>query len=177
MAVFKSIDVNHIPKFDGTNFSSWKFHVWLILRNCDLDDVVSGTDRVPAPIKDDDQVVTNMDAIKTWQRKDLTAQTIICSTVDQQSLKTIMNCRTSADMWSRLLIQHEQKAKENKYFLQEQFFSYVFEKASFRYAVSLWDSVPETERTIALLTVRLLKEETMNKLYGTTEELDLDHGF
>ena len=211
MAAFHPRDVGHIPKFDGNNFSAWKFHVWLILRNNDLDGIVAGTEQAPAPIEDANHVITNAVAIKTWKQRDIAAQTFICSTIDQQPLKPIMNCRTAADMWNRLLTQHEQKARENRHFLQEKFFSYTFDKSndvmshistieslaarlndigvavddqqiitkiictlppSFRHAVSVWDSVPENEKTIALLTARLLKEETMNKLYGTTEVLD-----
>ncbi len=36
---------------------------------------------------------------------------------------------------------------------------------SYRNFISAWDSVPHAERTMALLTSRLLKEETMSKLW------------
>ncbi len=211
MAAFNPRDVSHIPKFDGSNFSAWKFHVWLILRNNELDGIVNGTERAPAPTVDGNNVVTNAAAIKTWQQKDIAAQTIICSTVDQQPLKPIMTCRTSADMWTRLFTQHERKARVNRQSLQEQFLNYAFQRGndvmthistieslasrlndigvavdeqqvitkilctlppSFRHAVSTWDGVPDVEKTVVVLTARLLKEETMNKLYGAQEELD-----
>lgn len=37
---------------------------------------------------------------------------------------------------------------------------------SFRHFVSAWDSVPEAEKTISLLTSRLVKEEKMTKMYN-----------
>ena len=43
---------------------------------------------------------------------------------------------------------------------------------SFRHAVSVWDRVPDTDRTIALLTAHLLKEETMNQMYYSSEASD-----
>ena len=43
---------------------------------------------------------------------------------------------------------------------------------SFRFAISIWDNVPSADKTISLLTSRLLKEETMNKVYGGQEEAD-----
>ena len=43
---------------------------------------------------------------------------------------------------------------------------------SFRFAISAWDNVPSADKTISLLTSRLLKEETMNKVYGGQEEAD-----
>ena len=43
---------------------------------------------------------------------------------------------------------------------------------SFRHAVSAWDNVPEDEKILPLLTTRLLKEETMNMIYGGQSESD-----
>ena len=211
MASSQHKDLSHIPKFNGSNFPIWKFHVWLMLRNNDLDGVVTGQVLAPIPQMNADNVVINANAITAWNKKDISAQSIISSTIEEAPLRPLLNCRSSADMWTRLLTQHEQNAKENRHLLQEKFFTYVFEKGgnlmshisnieslatrlkdigvaiddqqiitkilctlppSFRHAVSVWDSVPDTDRTIALLTARLLKEETMNQMYGSSEASD-----
>lgn len=38
--------------------------------------------------------------------------------------------------------------------------------------MSAWDNIPDDDKTIATLTARLLKEETMNSLYGGDEAKD-----
>jgi len=37
-----SRDTSHIPKFDGTNFPSWKFGIWMLLERHRLTEVVLG---------------------------------------------------------------------------------------------------------------------------------------
>ena len=48
---------------------------------------------------------------------------------------------------------------------------------SFRNFISAWDSVPTDDRTMSILTSRLLKEEGMNKLWGGTETKTMDQAF
>lgn len=211
MASFNPKDVSHVPKFDGTNFSSWKFLVMLVIRNNDLEGIVLGTEQAPTPVLDANRITTNEAEIKAWRRKDISAQTILTATLEQQPLKPLMNCRTSAEMWTRLTTLHEQNARENKHLMQQQFFEYAYQQGndvmshitavetlatrlsdlgapmddhqvitkiictlppSFRHAISAWDNVPDADKTIALLTTRLLKEETMNKIYGGQEDSD-----
>lgn len=45
--------------------------------------------------------------------------------------------------------------------------------ATFRHFVSAWDSVPTQEKTLNLLTTRLIKEEKMNKIYNESEPVAL----
>ena len=48
---------------------------------------------------------------------------------------------------------------------------------SFRNFISAWDSVPTDDRTMSILTSRLLKEEGMIKLWGGTETKTMDQAF
>ena len=48
---------------------------------------------------------------------------------------------------------------------------------SFRHFMSAWDNVPEQEKTLATLTARLLKEESMNALYNDAETNKRDLAF
>ena len=43
---------------------------------------------------------------------------------------------------------------------------------SFRHFVSAWDNLQDDDKNLASLTARLLKEETLNKMYGGQEEAD-----
>ena len=43
MAVNTSKDVGHIAKFDGTNFPSWKYGIWMFLEKNRLTSIVDGS--------------------------------------------------------------------------------------------------------------------------------------
>ncbi|KZR99563.1 Uncharacterized protein APZ42_004517 [Daphnia magna] len=40
-------DVGHISKFDGSNFPSWKYGVWMLLEKNRLISVVDGSETLP----------------------------------------------------------------------------------------------------------------------------------
>ena len=54
MTTTTSKDVSHIIKFDGKNFSSWKFGIWMFLEKHKLIPVVEGTETKP------DEVILNL---------------------------------------------------------------------------------------------------------------------
>ena len=43
MAANTSKDVGHIAKFDGTNFPSWKYGIWMFLEKNRLTSIVDGS--------------------------------------------------------------------------------------------------------------------------------------
>ena len=43
-------DVSHIVKFDGSNFPSWKFGIWMFLEKHKLSPVVNGTEAKPTEV-------------------------------------------------------------------------------------------------------------------------------
>lgn len=49
--------------------------------------------------------------------------------------------------------------------------------ASYRHFLSAWDSVPSKEKTMNLLTKRLIKEEKLNKIFNQKESLSIDSAF
>lgn len=110
-------------------------------------------------------------------------------------------------MWDRLVAQFDQAASENKYYLQQGFYSYSYQQGNyvmshiieietlanqlsglgevktehqiitkilctlprnFRSVVSAWENVEDPKKRLSLLTTRLLKEKSLNKLqdYG-----------
>jgi hypothetical protein len=44
-------DVGHISKFDGSNFPSWKYGVWMLLEKNKLISIVDGSERQPEQVK------------------------------------------------------------------------------------------------------------------------------
>lgn len=124
------------------------------------------------------------------------------ATIESQQQRSLINCHTANEMWTRLSAQHLRNAVENQHVLQQKFFEYQYQPdhdimthitevetmasqlsdveapvsdiqimtkilctlpPSYRGFTTAWDSVPAAEKTIALLTSRLLKEETMAK--------------
>ena len=68
-----SKDVAHVPKFNGTNFSNWKFQLFLVLKHSKVLDIVLGKELKPARtnIVDANGVITNNSAeIALWIDKD-----------------------------------------------------------------------------------------------------------
>ena len=43
-------DVGHIAKFDGSNFPSWKYGVWIFLEKNRLIPIVDGSERLPEQV-------------------------------------------------------------------------------------------------------------------------------
>jgi hypothetical protein len=50
MAANTSKDVGHIAKFDGTNFPSWKYGIWMFLEKNRLTSIVDGSVTKPVEV-------------------------------------------------------------------------------------------------------------------------------
>ena len=96
----KSKDVSHIVKFDGANSPFWKFKINLLLEQNSLLGIVDGTVACP-PSKAEDES-SNQHEVETWKQKDVCARSFLVRTIETQCQGTLMNCKTAADMWSRL---------------------------------------------------------------------------
>ncbi len=166
------------------------------------------------------------------------ARNFLIATIEKKPQRTLLNCRTAFEMWTRLTSQHLQCAAENKHLLQKQFFDYKYKPGihkitilhlplynygnilfisdhdimshitavecmantlsdldapvsdlqvmtkitctlppSYRHFISAWDNVAEADKTIALLTSRLLKEECMTKMYNNGDPDPSDTAF
>lgn len=51
MANSTAKDVGHIAKFDGTNFPSWKYGIWMFLEKNRLIPVVDGRETEPKEVR------------------------------------------------------------------------------------------------------------------------------
>ena len=71
-------------------------------------------------------VVTNVDAIAEWQRRDILARNYLIATIETRQQRTLVNCTTAHEMWVRLSAQHLTNSVENQHVMQQRFFEYLF---------------------------------------------------
>lgn len=87
---------SHIDNFNGTDFTSWKKQVLIVLKVHKLDKVADGTFLCPVQEIDDDGnpllneagVPTQQETIQEWNDKDLQAQDLLFSTTDPGTIST-----------------------------------------------------------------------------------------
>ena len=105
---FSTRDTSHISKFNGSNFPFWKFQVSLVLKQHDLMDVVLG--KQVQPQQADPVTDANTKAIASWNKRDNSASCCIVATIEEKFQRSLINCKTSKEMWDRLAAQYEQAA-------------------------------------------------------------------
>jgi hypothetical protein len=93
----------------------------MILGGRDLLTIVNGTEKKPAGAAADDAVIA-------WMKRDMAASAILVQTIDQEILKTLVGCTTSAEIWSHLSTLQERKASQSVDKLQKQFFDLKFQQ-------------------------------------------------
>lgn len=109
----QQIDLRTITLFDGSNYLQWKFQISLVMKMNDIFTVVDGT--LKKPSKDTD----------AWDKKDISGQTLIASTVNSSQLALIMNCHTANEMWTKLEEVHSNKGEFAKQLLLARYYSYA----------------------------------------------------
>lgn len=122
------VDVSHIAKFEGQNFSLLKFGCWLLLEQHNLIKVVTGEETIP-PETIVDSVVTNAKAIEDWRTKDIAARNYLVATLEAQQ-RALINCTAAYEMWCRLSAQHLINAFENQHVLPQRFFEYQYQASN-----------------------------------------------
>lgn len=182
-----------VHRFDGKDFSLWKFQMKIFLLGQDLWDVVDGTTAKPGE-GGAEQLA--------WIKKDRRAMMYLTQALAKNQLSYVVNCDTSNAIWERLMSIHEQKNKTSIHMVQAQFYEYKMDSkddvathitkveslarrlkdmgeaptesaiitkilcslpSCYRGLLSAWDSTPENEQTLANLTARLLKEQEVEK--------------
>jgi hypothetical protein len=124
MTTYTSKDASHIARFDGTDFSNWKFEISLVLEQHRLLNIVNGTELLPAPVIPDATtgVVTNHAAINSWTERDVSARSCIYSSV--------VTCTTSASMWAKLHTQYQPNAAEAMHIMIQKYYRYEYEEGN-----------------------------------------------
>ena len=113
----KEASFGSVYKFTGKNFNLWKHQLRIALDGREIFTIVDGSET----LKD----VVDKEA---WKKKDNLAKWIITTSVDQEHLAMIITCKTSAEMWERLVSIHEQVSSESKFMLIQQFVDYKYNK-------------------------------------------------
>lgn len=98
-------------------WTTWKFQIQIILKSQDLWNVVSKKELPPKP--DDSKLVA------AYEKKDISAQRILVTTLGEQPLSHIVTCNSASEMWTKLQSVFEQKSNQSIHFLQQKLF--VFE--------------------------------------------------
>ena len=130
LVTLSSKDIGHVGKFNGTNFPFWKFQICLVFKTYNLFNIVMGAEPKPNPVIVTDAAgnnSSNEDEIEAWCHRDNLAQVVIVSTLEEVWQRSLINCRSSNEMWKRLTCQHEQAAEENKHQLLQSFYEYKYQ--------------------------------------------------
>lgn len=173
-------------RFNGDNWTTWKFQTQIILKSKGLFDIITGKTKKP-------ETDTNGD----WAKKDANAQEIIAVRMEEKPLTHIISCQTACEMWDKLMSIFEQKSQVSIHLLQQRFFSLEFKEGSvagfisqleeiqsnlkqlgeeisdkmvmtkilmslpdyLKHFVSAWESTESAKQTLKELTSRLLIEE------------------
>lgn len=85
-----------------------------MLKSKGLFEIVTGEN--PRPITEATQ----------WDTKDARAQEIIAVRMEEKPLTHILSCRTSSEVWEKLMSIYEQKSQVNVHLLQQNFFRLEF---------------------------------------------------
>lgn len=103
---------------DEKDWVLWKFQITITLKFHEVYEYVTGEAKPPSggDAKFDEKM-------KAFNKSDIKAQRAISSTVEKDVLLHIVNCKTAAEMWMKLLSVYEQKSETNVHILQEKFFT------------------------------------------------------
>ena len=105
-----------VDKFNGENFSLFKFKMEMILDEKDLWDLVEGTEIAP-PTGSDEKLIL------AFKKRERTAFRILCTHLVDAQLQHVKSCKGAAEAWKTLRGIHETKGLANILFLRRKFFT------------------------------------------------------
>jgi len=91
-----------VVKLKDDNYDQWRLHISLVLRAAKVWDIVNGAIPRPAANAED------------WYQKDVEAQSVIVSTLDQKQTNHIAQCESSKEIFDRLERIHSDHSSLNK---------------------------------------------------------------
>lgn len=65
-----------------------------------------------------------------WKERENLAYSILCNSVERKRLGSLLDCKTSSEIWTTLLSTYEQKTNENLHELQKKFVQAVMSPES-----------------------------------------------
>ena len=111
-----------VDKFNGENFSLWKFKMEMVLALSDLWDIVDESEGAPPSNAD----VKNK---KAFEKQSKTAFGIITINLVDKEMAHIKHCKGLAEAWKTLCNIHETKSLSNILFFIRKFFTIKMQKA------------------------------------------------
>ena len=122
MASSASESLTLVDKFNGDNFSLWKFKMEMVLASKELWDIVDGSE-VPPPSSADEKDK------KAYDKRVKTAFAIIATNLVDKEMAHIKHCKGPAEAWKTLCNIHETKSLSNILFLRRKFFTIKMQEA------------------------------------------------
>ena len=182
------LSVRQVSKFDGQNFSAWKFQLNAVLIAHDLLEIVNDTRIKPAD-------VTSAPG-KAWIKDNAKVMFLISSVMEPTQLNCLLSCVSAKEMWDKLSTIHEQKTATHKLMLMQRFHEYKMDTsdsvaqhvakiqnladlgenfpaivviskiltslpAKYRHLRTAWSSVAVDRQTVDHLLERLIEEESL----------------
>lgn len=108
------LDALRIIKLTDANYPQWKMQITLSLKAAKLWAYVSGTTARPTVVADQ----------AAWDDKDIEAQALIASTLDEVQTHHVYNCNTSREMYDKLKDIHSDSSEMNKQQTMTTFLTY-----------------------------------------------------
>ena len=105
-----------VDKFNGENFSLFKFKMEMILDEKDLWDLVEGTKIAPLTGSDEKLILA-------FKKRERTTFRILCTHLVDAQLQHVKSCKGAAEAWKTLHGIHETKGLANILFLRCKFFT------------------------------------------------------
>lgn len=95
-------DFAKIEKLQGADsWVTWKFQIRQILESFELYDIVTGTEVAPVLAQGGD-ATAYAKKLADWRKMDAKARRHISTALAKQPLLHVLNCNTSAEMWTAL---------------------------------------------------------------------------
>lgn len=104
-----------IKKFNGEDFSTWKFLIVKILKSKKVWQYVDGTTPKPEP---------SSSTFDNWNDRDNYAQMLIATALESNIIEEIRDCDTAKETWTKLEQMHEHKSEANVSLLFQKFYDY-----------------------------------------------------
>lgn len=105
-----------VEKFNGDNFSLWKFKMEMVLSSKELWDIGDGSENPPS-------LDADVSVKKVFGKRAKTAFAMIATNLVDKEMAHIKNCKGPAEAWKTLCNFHETKSLSNILFLRRKFFT------------------------------------------------------
>lgn len=110
-AISMDKELSGIARFNGDEFHIWKWQIRALLQYRKVFGLPAGTDLEADAIDKD-----------AWKEREYLAYSILCNSVERKILSSLLDCKTSREIWTTLLSLYEQNTSENLHDLQKKFF-------------------------------------------------------